>query len=65
MSEKKSEQTTENGAVELTEASLDDASGGILIGLNKAIKFDTTIIKLGDGSVKPTITDGTSNIFKF
>lgn len=64
MSEKKTPETSEAGAVELNEAALDDASGGILIGLNQPIKFDGSAIKLADGSVK-TITDGTSNVFKF
>ncbi len=64
MSEKKTPETSEAGAVELNEAALDDASGGILIGLNQSIKLSGAAIKMGDGSVK-TITDGTSNVFKF
>ncbi len=64
MSEKMTPETSEAGAVELNEAALDDASGGILIGLNQSIKLSGAAIKMGDGSVK-TITDGTSNVFKF
>lgn len=68
---KKDPKITQDGAVELDETQLDQASGGILIGLNQAYKLDQQLsgvnltTKLADGSVKP-IADGTSNtIFKY
>ncbi len=64
---KKDPEVTQDGAVELDETQLDQASGGILIGLNQAYKLEKQLpgvnlgVKLADGSVKP-IVDGTSNI---
>ena len=65
MTDKKN--VTDKGAVELQEEQLDDASGGILIGLNQPSlsitqKVTPNTIKLADGTFK--IIDGTSN-FKF
>jgi hypothetical protein len=67
MTTKKDPQVTPDGAVELDEAQLDQASGGTLTGqnqswkLNQAMPGDKLMVKLGDGSVRP-ISDGTSNV---
>ncbi|MBL0768537.1 hypothetical protein K5P26_14615 [Sphingopyxis sp. XHP0097] len=51
MTKKKSD-VTKAGAVELNEDALDQASGGILIGLNQAYKIGSTSLKIEDSAIK-------------
>ncbi len=61
---KKTDKVTDQGAVEVQEEALDEATGGILIGLNQGLKLNTSALKIADGSVLK-IVDGSSNIWKF
>ncbi len=61
---KKTDKVTDQGAVEVQEEALDQATGGILIGLNQGIKLSTSALKIADGSVLK-IVDGSSNTWKF